>query len=51
MGGQATVPSDLKHSISSSSTEDTVSAVIRASRFNLAIVQYIAKDSEMNLFK
>lgn len=51
MGGQAAVPSDSMHSISSSGTEDTVSAVIRASGFNLDLVQYIAEDTEMNLFK
>lgn len=51
MGGQAAVPTDPKHSISSSSTEDTVSAVIRAKGFNLDPVQYIAEDTEMNLFQ
>lgn len=51
MGGQAAVSSDPQHSAFSSSTEDTAAAVIRASGFNLDLVQYIAEDSEMNLFK
>lgn len=51
MEGQAAVPGDPKHSISSSSTEDSVSTVIRATGFNSHFVQYIAEDTEMNLFK
>lgn len=51
MGGQTAVSSDPKHSNSGSSTEDTVSAVIRTSGFNLDLVQHIAEDTEMNLLK
>lgn len=51
MGGQTAVSSDPKHSISSSITEDTVLAVIRARGFNVDVVQYIAEDTEMNLFQ